>query len=70
MEKKQTHVMGFFCWVSDPWSCGQHTHIRTKKPHTSKICLCITLTTVTDLQADRGVDTDQGFLNSKTQSYV
>lgn len=21
MEKKQTNVMGSFCWVNDPWSC-------------------------------------------------
>lgn len=69
MEKKQTHVMSSFFWVNDPWSCQQNTHIRTKQPRTSKMCLCITPTTMTDLQADRGVDTHQGFLdiNSSTQ---
>lgn len=48
--------------VSNTPSCATthtHTHIKT--------CLCITSATMTDLQADRGVDTHQGFLKQLTR---
>lgn len=47
--------------VSNTPSCvTTHTHTRTKT------CLCITSATMTDLQADRGVDTHQGFFKQLT----
>lgn len=33
-EEKLTRVLGSSCQVIDPWSCSQHTHIRTKQTHT------------------------------------
>lgn len=69
--------MGFFCWVIDPNSSQQlHAHkkknIPQKTPHTFKHfkrCLGITLATMTDLQADNGVDCHQRFLSKSVSQF-
>lgn len=57
MEKRQTHVMGSVT----PGAVGNTPTYAQKKPTYTKMCLCITSATMKDLQADRGVDTHQGF---------
>lgn len=70
--------MGFFCWVIDPQqlsaaTCAQKQNIPQKTPHTFKHfkrCLGITLATMTDLQADNGVDCHQGFYQYQYRSFA
>lgn len=51
MEKKQTRIMGYGC---------------AQKEHMLK-CVSASCTTMKDLQADPGVDTNKGFLNNQNK---
>lgn len=54
-------------------TCAQKQNIPQKTPHTFKHfkrCLGITLATMTDLQADNGVDCHQGFYQYQYRSFA
>lgn len=68
-EEKLTRVLGSSCQVIDPWSCSQHTHMRTKQTHTL-IGTCLRVTTVIDLRAGRDVDTHSRFSETSAAAHT
>lgn len=68
-KEKLTRVLGSFCRVIDPWSCSQHTHIRTKQTRTL-IRTCLRVTTVIDLRADPDVDTHSRFSETSAAAHT